>query len=594
LATNNFGSDQNNSSLINITSYLDETGVLRIQNESISSYNFDGVVPAAVGNVAASAILPGMKISLTGSTDAVTYFSVTATDNEEDILTGSSLGITVIKYLDEGGLDRTIAVGSSAFFPVVYEDWENKYLGETGWFLSNQGNAIFSNVAVRGRVEATEGTLENIIAQSGNIQQLSIGSGKTHDFVNIVGTASVTDASHSGQFILTMDEDYTIRKFSPGDHFYVNSTSAVSGIAFVDGFPETASVFFNTVSITKDGFWNSPYKFVVITASYQEYIGTNFYNRYFCEISQSGLTLNYDFSQVTASFGQINVGYLYFGEFNVFNSTGGLQIDGLIFNTIGPKSFTSGYVPDYIDLSGRFRLGGGKLIFDGETLTVDAQLTVGDLSASYASYDFISASYADLSSLATSGATIINGSNIITGTISAARIQSGVFVSGTQLSSSGQTIINGSNITTGTISADRIDVDNLTVKKLQTGINNLNQRILINDATAGSDPSIIFTTETGNNKFFIYYDYLNGLQISSNPLGTNDTRSVEFDLDGGNIELSGGGTFVGDGSGLTNIAAGNAYKNATTSPTPANKVTFGTGAPPASGRTTGDIHLRYT
>ncbi len=54
--------------------------------------------------------------------------------------------------------------------------------------------------------------------------------------------------------------------------------------------------------------------------------------------------------------------------------------------------------------------------------------------------------------LATSGATVINGGNITTGTINASKV----------------TInnINASKITTGTLSADRIDVDSLHIKKL--------------------------------------------------------------------------------------------------------------------------------
>lgn len=63
----------------------------------------------------------------------------------------------------------------------------------------------------------------------------------------------------------------------------------------------------------------------------------------------------------------------------------------------------------------------GSTVIIGASVVINAPVTFGS-SSSYVTYDFLSASYADLSELATSGTTIINGGNITTGTVAAARI----------------------------------------------------------------------------------------------------------------------------------------------------------------------------
>jgi len=135
--------------------------------------------------------------------------------------------------------------------------------------------------------------------------------------------------------------------------------------------------------------------------------------------------------------------------------------------------------------------------------------------------------------------------------------------------------VTGSNITGGTISGTTLS----TATEGST--------IFINTPVPGVLPSqIVFTTSNRSNKVFMSYSDLNGFELSMQPGGGSSSISL-----GGPVTAT---SFTGDGSGLTNIAAGNAYKNAITTPTPANKITFGTGDPPGSGRTTGDIHLRYT
>lgn len=419
--SNNFNPESSDVALTNLRGYLDETGLMRLKDQSLSSYNFNGTIPNLLSNRTASALLPGMKFSLTGSTDGSVYYNIISIINEDPDLDPTLTGLTTIQYLDEQSELKSYSVAASSYLAVLTENWSNKYLGTTGWYISNSGNAIFSNVAVRGRIEATEGAIEgnltlggsltastntgqlifsssgifgstasglfhldnidgevsftgDITANSGIVKKLTIGAGKSYPITNLVGTASVANALQSGNFILTLDSN--LKNFYPGDYFYING-SKTSGSAFQNGYPTTASLFFNTLSLNKDGSWSSPYVYKILTASYGYPT-----DRYFCRLQQDGLIDNYNFSQVTASSGSINFGYVYLGEYTSYSLSGGTFIDGLVFSTVGPGTYFQSYIPDYIDLSGRFSLGKGKITFDGASLNVTGNIyaTGGEIS----------------------------------------------------------------------------------------------------------------------------------------------------------------------------------------------------------------------
>ena len=70
-------------------------------------------------------------------------------------------------------------------------DWENRVIGDQGWYLSATGNAIFNNVAVRGEITAT--TLDvggiNGIVYDGN--DITIGSDVTINAALTVNSLTV-------------------------------------------------------------------------------------------------------------------------------------------------------------------------------------------------------------------------------------------------------------------------------------------------------------------------------------------------------------------------------------------------------------------
>lgn len=429
MENNFFNPEEDNVALSNLSGYLDGNGILRLKDSNISSYNFDGMIPLVLYNITASAALPGMRFSLTGSAGEQTYYTIVSVANEDIDLDVVLSGKTVIEYLDDKNLLQSLSIGASSSIVVIREDWSNKFLGSNGWYLSSDGNGIFSNVAVRGRIEATEGKIDgdltlggsftastnngqlilsssgifgstasgsfhldnidgeisftgDITANSGVIKKLTVGAGKTYPIINFIGAASVTP--FGGNFILSMNSNST-KRFYAGDYFYINGI-VPKGKAYADGYEFSASPLFNKITVGKDGTWSSPYTYKIITASYNT--GTSI-DSYFCTLQQSGLFVNYDFSNLTASSGSINFGYVYFGEYASYGLTGTTYIDGMVFSTIGPGTFFQNYIPDYIDLNGRFRLGKGNVVFDGTSLDVtgDIYATGGEISGDLAIVD---------------------------------------------------------------------------------------------------------------------------------------------------------------------------------------------------------------
>lgn len=113
----------------------------------------------------------------------------------------------IIKYLNSYGLESDYIIPTylgadgypTNYVEIIREDWENKYLGSSGWILSGSGNSIFNNVAIRG--EITADTLD-----------VGGGEGITYDGTTVrLGTD------------VTIDGDVTATSFSIDANNYWNS-----------------------------------------------------------------------------------------------------------------------------------------------------------------------------------------------------------------------------------------------------------------------------------------------------------------------------------------------------------------------------------
>lgn len=403
MATNNFNPDPSNDAFEPLMSYFDPQGVNRLESANISSYGFDGFIPTTVQNRTASGIIPGMSISLTGSALGQYFYKVISNNIGDREFADEPSGEILIEYLDNNQIIQSISASVSDIFSVSYEDWDGKDLGTTGWYLGNSGNAIFSNVAVRGRIEATSGKVEDLV----------IGEAY-YSILNIYGvenqSSSVT--GDKGQFIMyVLPLEYS--STNSGKLLYSNDIVELSGVsasgwAYTFGSPLSASSFFNIYN-----------KIKILSASYSEFDFSLPYpvHKYHCEIVQSGMISDWNLGSLSASSGSFTFGAMNMGDYKTYSLANQDTIEGFVFHQIGQGDTWDAHIPDFLDVSGRFRLGGGKLIFDGETLSIDAALSVGDLSASYTTYDFLSGSYVTAYKLSASGQTVISGGNITSGRI---------------------------------------------------------------------------------------------------------------------------------------------------------------------------------
>jgi hypothetical protein len=521
-----------------LPTYIDADGSFKLNTPMLSSFDFDGLIPKFDGNINAIDIKPGYMIQAVPGE----YFPVVSVEYDEDGMEDTPSGIVTINYINDQGNTVSVDYDEADPVPVVYENWDEKSLGTQGWGITAGGNAIFTNVAVRGDFEA---------------QTLDVGgsTGITYDGTNVtIGASVIINApvtfNGSGSFVTFNDlsASYALQSFV--DTINDRLSASIDGLNLdVNSLSSSISFLYNAGFVTDSD---------LITASATTINGNNI---------TTGL--------INANLVNINSGPL--------TASAGFKINSLglfAYNSSGTQTFKIDSNTGVVTIGA---VTADQLATDSD---LDGKIDNGDAAADIITYQ-----------------TTITGGNISTGSI-----KSGGYSgpgTGSAFSTAGMLI----NLDDGGIASKNFRLDpqgnaffkgTITGSKFQTGISNPNQKISINDEDGfGTQPTIIFTTETGVNKFYQWYDYLNGLQIASSPAGTNDSRSVTFDLNGGSIKLVGTGKFIGDGSELTGIASTSGYRNAGsngsgTAPSGGNKITFSAGAPPGSGRTTGDVHLRYT
>lgn len=150
-----------NSTLVSLDAILDDDGAVRLLNKELSSYNFDGVIPTTASTILVSQLKVGMSFLPIGETEGALR-TVVKIEFDDPEMTDTPSTDYIISYLSPSGDIQSITYDGSQNIEVYFEDWEDKVLGTKGWLITQEGNAIFSNVAVRGRIEATEGFLEDL------------------------------------------------------------------------------------------------------------------------------------------------------------------------------------------------------------------------------------------------------------------------------------------------------------------------------------------------------------------------------------------------------------------------------------------------
>lgn len=196
-----------NSTLVSLDAILDDDGAVRLLNKELSSYNFDGVIPTTASTILVNELQVGMSFLPIGETEGALR-TVVKVEFDDPEMTDTPSTDYIISYLSPSGDIQSVTYDGSQNIEVYFEDWEDKVLGTKGWLITQEGNAIFSNVAVRGRIEATEGFLENL----GITGFLTVESGGAI----VIGTDPGTPGNpgividNTGIFAYDNDENQTI------------------------------------------------------------------------------------------------------------------------------------------------------------------------------------------------------------------------------------------------------------------------------------------------------------------------------------------------------------------------------------------------
>ena len=241
---NIYNSNIENTDLGKISTYRDTADNLRINERQISSSNFDGFVPIITASIAVGNIKEGQYLSLT-SGSSVSIYPIVSIESENPDLEDTYTGKYTVYYLKDNELVTASYSSSAAMVVVSYENWDDKDIGSNGWLITQEGNAVFSNVAVRGELEATTLDVGGANGITYNGSAVVIGTG-----VTILGTTTTDSllvgaspnilkisacpngvAGEDGIFISSANYWYSTGKFSLGgpQGITFNSGSVIVG-----------------------------------------------------------------------------------------------------------------------------------------------------------------------------------------------------------------------------------------------------------------------------------------------------------------------------------------------------------------------------
>lgn len=178
MTTNSFNPQEVNLQIQPLPTYIDSDGSFKINTPMLSTYNFDGMIPKKQEPISVTEVKPGYLVQIVSGGD---YYPVVSV--EKDDLDLENTGFVTLNYINSLGNTASEDYLISDTIEAIYEDWNEKILGSQGWGITAGGNAIFTNVAVRGRIEAEEGYI------SGN---LTIGSGGSTTLNDVATTDDLT------------------------------------------------------------------------------------------------------------------------------------------------------------------------------------------------------------------------------------------------------------------------------------------------------------------------------------------------------------------------------------------------------------------
>jgi hypothetical protein len=157
-----------------INNYRNSTS---LSDSPISSMNFDGNIPFSYFYVAASSVLPGQYFVWESSENPATTSVVVSAKLIHSVIPTSTSYVFYSLTADGSASQVANPINYDKYVWVFKEDWQSKIVGNTGWTITPEGNAIFSNVAVRGQIEANSGYIGGETGWTIQDSQITAGEG---------------------------------------------------------------------------------------------------------------------------------------------------------------------------------------------------------------------------------------------------------------------------------------------------------------------------------------------------------------------------------------------------------------------------------
>jgi len=254
---------------------LDSSGNNVLLSNGISSLNFDGLIPKSSSLKVVSDIKVGDVVSDAEFSQAGNSYLITRVLSQDLMTSNITTTLYFLYYLSDTDGEKQLTYSSDYLdsyedteyyggydalkqLYVLSDDIDNINLGTNGWFISNAGNAVFSNGFFRGRIEATEGIFSGKVFAGDRNASVVIGKdlfdgGEFRDsdtYVTATPTGVVSVPSGTQTHGLLMDNNNYFFTFS--GQTPTNITSVVVSNTTKTDYEYYATFTYTTPSFTFD------------------------------------------------------------------------------------------------------------------------------------------------------------------------------------------------------------------------------------------------------------------------------------------------------------------------------------------------------
>lgn len=162
----------NNNQSSGVKSINHSDGSAYLLSDRLASLNFNGFIPRSNTSIYAPDLKVGQTIFNSDPSVQDNSFFITRIDPLPVVVEGVEETSYLLYFLGDSNIEEAYTYGAENedgsfsqdhLFNSYRDDISNLSIGTDGWMITNQGNAIFSNVFVRGTVEATSGKIDGIL-----------------------------------------------------------------------------------------------------------------------------------------------------------------------------------------------------------------------------------------------------------------------------------------------------------------------------------------------------------------------------------------------------------------------------------------------